>query len=130
MPKAQVYNLTAIKDCGWTALARIRLPSGTLATQAAISSISYSVKDEDGSAIATDVALTVSDVIFDVAQGTAANPDERWSGDSSGFNFAVELPATAFPSATHTRVEFTFTPASGAAFKLLYEGAVLSSFDS
>lgn len=130
MPKAQVYPLTAMKDCGWTALARIRLPSGALATVATIQSISYSVKNEDGTAVATNVALTVADVIFDIPQGTASNPDERWKGDGDGFNFATELPATAFPSATHTRVEFTFTPASGAVFKLLYEGAVLSSFDS
>ena len=124
MPKAQVYKLSAIKDCGWTALARIALPDGTIAQQADISTITCTVMDDDGTANSPG-SLTVANVIFDTLQTS----DGRWDGDSTGFNFAYEVPATSFPAANFTRVEFTFTPAAGAVFKLIYEGVVLTSYD-
>lgn len=125
MATAQVFPAKLYKSAGWTALARIQLPSGANATQASLSSITFKVSDNSGSNTATGT-LVIGTVIFDTLRGTTAVPDSRWTEDSTGFNFAAELPASAFPVQGNYRIEFTFTPASGAAFPLIFEGPALS----
>lgn len=121
--------MTALKDCGWTALARLENPDGDLITQSSITSITAKAFGYDGTETYSGT-LTKTAVVFDILQGTSANPDGRWDGDSTGFNFAFEVPATAFATSGYCRVEFTFTPDAGEVYKLIYEGAVISSADA
>lgn len=124
MPKARVFPFTAVKDCGWTALARVLGPDGELIQQADLSSIVCDVENDAGTAT-LDATLTISAVIFDALQ-----TDDRWQEDGTGFNFAYEVPASAFPAQGNYRIEFTFTPVSGEAFKVIFEGPAHSSFDA
>jgi len=123
MPKAQIHPFTAVKDCGWTALARIQNPDGELVLQATLSAVQCTIKQADGTTT-LDAALTVSSVVFDTLQ----TGDARWTEDDIGFNFAYETPAAAFPDAGHYRIEFRFTPTAGQPYKLMYEGPALGGF--
>ena len=126
MTKAQIFPATFIEDQGWTALARIENPSGSLITQATLSTITYQVYDATTERSSGATALTISSVVFDTLQGTSLS-DSRWAIDSTGYNFRAELPASVFPSdGKDYRVEFKFTPTSGAAFYLLFEGECIA----
>lgn len=127
MPTARVFPFTAFRNSGWTALARVQGPDGANLTQTTTTGVSVTVKQQDGTQTYT-ASLTVADVIFDTLQGTPSNPDARWREDETGFNFACEIPATAFPAAGHYRIEFVFNPAAGEDFPLIFEGAVRSKF--
>lgn len=121
---AGVIKGTVIEDGGATMLARVVGHSGAAITQASLTSISYKVFDLDGTTPDTAIlsgTATVSSVVFDTLQ-----TDSRWSEDSTGFNFAHALAVTAFPSGDHRhRIEYLFTPASGAVFFVLFEVAAI-----
>lgn len=111
-----------VEDSGCTCLGRLLL-NGSNATQAGISSITYSVFDLSSRTPTTPItghdaaALTVSQVIFDTLQ-----TDGRWSEDSTGYNFRHEVAATAFPTGGHRyRIEYRITPASGQVFVVSFE---------
>lgn len=120
MAKAQVIAAAFIEDSGWTALARLELPNGNLATQAAISAIAYQVFR--GSTQTASGSITIANAVFDALQG-ASYADARWQIDALGYNFRFEFPATAFdqPSADF-RVEVKITPVSGEPFHVLWQG--------
>ncbi|QDU97522.1 hypothetical protein [Lignipirellula cremea] len=124
MPKARIFPFLAMKDCGWTALARVQNPDGANITQATVASIACRVTGADGTATHT-ADLTVSAAVSDALLGNSLNLDARWTEDDIGFNFAWETPAAAFPAAGYYRVEFTFVPTTGEPYKLVYEGAAL-----
>lgn len=107
----------AWEDGGATCLARIVGLSGSNITQAVVSSIACTVYDVTGAVSIITPSITVSSVVFDTLQ-----TDSRWDVDSTGFNFAHALPATAFPTYGHVyRVEYKFAPVSGAAYYVVFE---------
>jgi hypothetical protein len=125
MSKHTIYD-TFLEDGGATVLARVYGNAGTAITQASLTSITWAVYNADTEAeILAPAALTVSAVVFDTLQ--TGNP--RWTKDGVGYNFVHALPVTAFPAAVaKTRIQYKFTPTSGAAFWLWAEGPVLEAF--
>jgi hypothetical protein len=112
---------------GATQAARIYGNAGTPITQATISSITCKVFDKNVS-VETPVltpSITVSSVVFDTLQ----DDDPRWTIDETGYNFLHAIAATAFPTNNHIyRIEYIFTPTSGAVFPLVYEGKAEAIF--
>lgn len=121
MAKVRREPAQFIEDSGWTALARLELPSGALATQAAISSITYTV--HNGGTQTTNGTISIATAVFDALQGVAY-ADARWDVDAIGYNFRFEFPATAFPSpGKDYQAEIKITPVSGEPFHVLWQGA-------
>lgn len=108
-----------MQDGGALVMARLRAwDTQALITQADVASISYTIaKRSTGEKVAghTAVAATVADVIFDTIQTPANNP--FWDVDPIGFNFALEIDASAnspFPQAnTDYAITITVTLTSG-----------------
>lgn len=108
------------EDGGAGFLARLVGNSAANVTQASLSSASVKVFDLDSDDPDTAVytaTLTISSVIFDALQ-----TDDRWTVDSTGYNFRHDMPASAFPTGSHNyRVEYKFTPTSGEVFWALFD---------
>lgn len=108
--KASVWNGT-----NPVLMARIRSAAAALITQSSLTSIKYSSRVVD--VPDTEVAgatLTIGDVIFDELQ-----TDDRWTADTTGYNFRYTLPAAAIPTGDTTyAVHFEFTAADGSKFYL------------
>ena len=120
---AKVAKGTVFEDGGATFLARVRGNSGAAITQASLSTITCKVFDLD---VAPDTSIlapsvVIASTVFDTMQG-ASFSDARWTADATGYNFLHEMPATAFPDGQRRyRVEYKFTPVSGAVFWLVFE---------
>lgn len=115
---ASIIRDSAFKDSGAIFLARILASDGTNLVQADVSSITCTVTDITGmpAAVITP-SIVVSVSVFDTLQ-----TDSLWSKDSTGYNFRHAMPATAFPTGGNVyRVEYKFTPASGAVFYVVFE---------
>jgi hypothetical protein len=117
---------------GISLMDRVQGNGGTNITQSSISSIAYTVtrydskpeaeKAQDGTAVITSTALTVSTVVFNSLQ-TAAPWDS--GTDSTGYNFRYDSPAADRPAVTGGgtywhRYDIVFTPTSGAAFAVVW----------
>lgn len=91
-------------------MARVYGASGTAIVQADVSSIEYSVFDKADTSTATATGtLTAASVIFNTLQ-----TDSRWGKDSTGYNFAWNVPASVFATGSKTyRIEVKITPTSG-----------------
>jgi len=110
-----------------TLMGRIRGNDAENIVRADVASIAYSIykldeNDPDSRTAVEDhtaVAVTVNDVIFDALQ----TDDDRWTVDSTGYNFRHTIPisaATAFAVAgVHYLVEYTFTMATGQGEKVI-----------
>jgi len=113
---------------GWTAIARIELPSGVVAAQADIAAVTLTAKRRSNTAggvvTASATALTVASVIFDTLQN-----DARWTDDTTGYNFLYEVPGSVFPVVDEYQLDFVFTPAAGEKFSLRYAGPAQSTFN-
>jgi hypothetical protein len=108
------------EDQGIFLMSRVLGNAGTAITQASLTAITYGVYDvSTGTATVTaGTALVISSVVFNTYQVTAVDP--RWTLDSTGYNFATSIPASAFPSGNATyQVEILFDPASGENFWLV-----------
>lgn len=125
---AVIHYATAFEDAGISLMDRVQGNGGTNITQAAITSISYSVyeytsKDaatqgSGGTLIVGPSSLTVSAVVFDTLQ-TAAPWDS--TADSTGYNFRYNSVAADRPTGDRWhRYEIAFVPASGANFKVVW----------
>ena len=123
MATTEPIKATVWEDGGAALMARVVGNSATAITQAAITSISYSVFDLSGTTPNTAitgysaVSLTVADVVYDTLQ-----TDARWTADSTGYNFRHDIAAAVFATGGHRyRIEYKFTPATGSVFWLVYE---------
>ena len=110
-------NLTApLSTTNWEdsdlfVMARVLAISGSVITQATISSATVKVYDTDsGNALTYSATLTVSSVVYDTLQTS----DSRWTVDATGYNFAYSVPAAAFAHGGRTyQVEIRLVPTSG-----------------
>lgn len=96
-------------------------------TQASLTSITYTVKkyasqidaegDDNATSVITSTSVTISTSIFDTLQTAAP-----WDSDVSpnGYNFKFTLPAASRPTEGWHRVQFTFTPATGEAYPVVW----------
>ena len=115
MSAINIIQDVVFQNGGATYLARVLGNAGTAITQASLSSISCGVYDEDGATPGTAIitpTVTIASAVYDTLQ-----TDSIWTKDTTGYNFKFSIPATGFPIADHRhRIEFKFTPASGAVF--------------
>ena len=119
--------VTVFEDTGATIMARIYGNAGTAITQASLSAIVCKVYDLTDNTLIATRTLTISAVVFDSLQTS----DPRWTQDTTGYNFLDAAPATCFPSGGRTyRLEYVFTPASGAAFAMVAEVNTLNLLSS
>lgn len=128
---AKVNKATAFEATGITLMDRVQGNGGANITQAAITSIAYTVKrypsenDAENCTNATDVVtgtLNKTSVVFDTLQ-TAAPWDS--TADPTGYNFRYDSPVTDRPAVSGGgtywhRYDIVFTPASGAAFAVVW----------
>lgn len=120
MSTAQETYGTVFKQSSAVLLARIVGADAEAIVQADVTAIRYSIlklrecQPDVSEAIAghDDVALTVSEVVFDTLQ-----TDDLWSADVVGYNFRHELDVStdeAFPTAgVSYQVRYEVTPVSG-----------------
>ena len=103
------------EDSGYTVLARILGHDGSEVQQADVSTIAWTISEStDPATVVASGTLSVAAVIYDTLQTS----DDRWSRDTTGFNFAAPMAATSVPSGNKTyQLLYTFTPASGEAYK-------------
>lgn len=106
---------------GAQCIARVRGRDGALITQASITGITFTAYDLDSAtptvAVSGPTALTVSGVVFNAAQ-----TDERWTVDSTGYNFMYEVLESVFTTDGHFyKVVFDFDPASGQDFVIPFK---------
>lgn len=110
---------TAFQDSSKTLLARVVGADAAAVKQADIASIEYTIYALASTGLRGDavegheaVELTVADTIYDTLQ-----TDDRWTKDTTGYNFAHELDVSehaAFPTAgVEYLVEVTLTPTTG-----------------
>lgn len=94
---------------GIIVLARVINPNTkAYISQASLTSVKYEVWDTaTRTKVTAEQTLTIANVVFDTLQTSG------WSTDSTGYNFAVVLAGSNFPSNSTYQVEFKFTPASG-----------------
>jgi len=120
---SNVNYTSVVEDTGKRLMNRITDDQGSDHQQADISSIAYKVFDVND--LTTEIAsasLTVSTVIYDTLQ-----TDSAWDTDTTGYNFGWSAPASIFPTGgIVNKVEISFTPASGEAFKLIWFVRVIS----
>lgn len=123
MPVAQVFPVQAVfEDSGAYLMARIRGTSGAYISQASLGSpggINLRVYEEsvvpetdaeDDDAVVATRNLTVADCVFDSLQTS----DPRWTADTTGYNFLMEILPADLPKGGKTyRFELKFTNASG-----------------
>lgn len=123
---ASIEHFQAFEDTSPALMSRVTGNAGAAITQASLTSITLDVYSEhDGSAVAEDVDVTISSTVFDTLQ-----TDARWTKDSTGYNFRYDCPQTYLPSPGLYRYEFTFDPASGGDFCVVFIGNVLAKRSS
>ena len=107
---------SVFEDGGASLMARVVGNAGANIVQADITSIARNVYV--GSTLSVGpTAMTVATVVFDTLQ-----TDARWGEDSTGYNFRDDVAATVFADGDVIyRIEYSFTPASGEVFWVVYE---------
>lgn len=121
MAAVQSHPFSCWEDTSPALMARVTGNSAANITQASLSAINLYVyrKPALTTDLASGAALTISSVVFDTLQ-----TDSRWTEDSTGYNFRYDLATTYTASPGNYRVEIKFTPSSGAAFFVVWEGEV------
>ncbi len=116
-------DVSVFEDSGLRWMARILGNDGAAIDQADISAIAYSVYNKADLTLATTTGtLDASDVIFDTLQ-----TDSRWGKDSTGYNFAWNVPASVFALGNVTyRIEVKLTPVTGEVFHLVRDVPVVA----
>lgn len=104
---------------GASVLGRIVGHDGQRITRASVSAMQYEVWDVEASPaarVAGPTTLVINSVVFDALQ-----LDARWTLDAVGYNFRLDLPASAFPDAKVYRIEVRLTPLAGQVFRFAFE---------
>lgn len=126
----KINEKTGFAAKGITLMDRVQGNGGTNITQASISTITYTVTRygslddaencQNGTAVIAATALNKATVVFDTLQ--TAVP---WDTDTTGYNFRYDSPAADRPAVAGGgtywhRYDIVFTPASGAAFAVVW----------
>ena len=88
-----IYRHTVIwEDSGYTVLARILGHDGSAITRSDVASIAWVTRERTiPDTIVDSGTLVVADTVYDSLQTS----DDRWSRDTTGFNFAVAMAAAS-----------------------------------
>ncbi len=108
-------------------MARVQM-NGSNISQSDISAVERKIFDADGSTpdTAEDTSdLTVASVVFDDLQ-----TDDRWTEDSTGYNFRDTVVASLLSSPTRYRIEYKFTGAAGEVFFIRWYHRTVSIWGS
>jgi len=124
MPAPQITKGQAFQDGGVALMARIVGNSAVNITQGSITSIALTVLDANTRDIEiAEAAIVVATAVFDALQ-----TDDRWTVDSTGYNFRDDVPAASLADGNKTyRFEYAFTPASGAVFFVVFHVTTLAT---
>ena len=100
------------EDTTNTMLARVVGADAATVVQANVTRIEFKAFDlsiAGSSAVASSTALTISEVIFDTLQ-----TDDRWTKDTTGYNFAHLVPSTVMSKGGHRyQIEYMATFSDG-----------------
>ena len=125
MPAAETVHSIIFEGNDATCLARIQGTDAAELTQAALTSIAYSVYDR--AAPTTSVAsgaVVIATSVFDTLQ-----TDARWTADSTGYNFRHTLAGSTFPTGGRTyMVQYKFTETGGSIAYLQFSIKTLEIF--
>lgn len=99
---------------------RVYNPSGSLITQATVSSISARYRRKDRTDTLTSSSPVVASTVYNSLQTDIFWKDDRGNlYDDLGYNFRWDFSASIFTAyAALYGLEFTFTPSSGAAYTI------------
>lgn len=114
-----VCETYGFEDSPVTFMRRITGHNGDYIVQADITSIAWKVYDlaDTSTTVATGTCVVASTVSNSLVTG-----DSRWTRDDTGYNWIYTMAGTSFPTGKRTYwVEFTFTPASGGAFVVVFK---------
>ena len=118
MQATDIILETIWEDGDATNLARVHL-DGSNITQAGITTIIRKIFDLDTATPTTAIdttSLTIASAVFDTLQ-----TDDRWTEDSTGYNFRDVVAGSEYATANHRyRVEYVFTSSGGAVFPVVY----------
>lgn len=84
-------------------------------TQSTVSSITYRVSNEVGDVTVDSGSLTASAVIFNTLQ-----TDDRWTFDSTGYNFRYAMNKNQLPEAGVFIATFMIVPTTGEQFPIVF----------
>lgn len=116
--KLIIGQTQGFEDSSFVFLACIRGSDGELITQADLTSITPQVTDvTNNGETSAKTALTISGVILDTPDTDHPIWLDEFPGDTIGYNFIFEAPASWFPAAAEYAVEFIFVPTSGAEYQ-------------
>ena len=127
MANAVITQATVLEDSGVVLLARVRGADGSYITQASLTSInvySYDLNGDTSTPVYSDESVTISAVVFDALQTS----DARWTVDTTGYNVAYTMSATALPLRSTYQVEMVFDPVSGDDFTIAYQIETLERY--
>lgn len=118
MVAASVHRITVWEDNGFSLMDRLIGNDATDLTQAAVTSIAWSIYDlADATVAFATGTLTVATVVFNSLQ-----TDARWTTDSTGYNFRWDVPATTLTGGDRVyKFEIKFTMTSGEPFHDVWE---------
>lgn len=129
-PRPVAGKATAWEDSAVSLMGRVVASTAAKLIQSTTSTITYAVYSRTiddpppGSTVvvAAGTPLTVATVIFNTLK-----IDDRWTADTTGYNFRYDPPVTETPTGGLTyRWEVTFTPTTGAAFVAVWEVEALA----
>ena len=107
MPSVGYIQGTVWEDTTPYLMARVVGATAEILTRSDISSVSYTVVDIDDNTTVVASGSPSKDTVF----FNSLQTDARWTKDSTGYNFAFALPATALPNGQQTYVvDFQITP--------------------
>lgn len=121
-----IAKAVVIEDSAAVLLARVLKASGAPIVQADVSSISVKVFDAgEASQVGSTYTPTVSAVVYNTLQ-----TDSRWSEDTTGYNLAIALAGSYWPTAGRYQAEVKITPVSGDAFYVVFALEALNIFSA
>ena len=108
-------HLVIWEDSGYTVLARILGHDGAAIEQADVSAITWTVSERTVPDTVVDSGtLAIVSTVFDTLQ----TADDRWTMDTTGFNFAVAMEAATVPNGNKAyHLRFIFTPVAGEVYQ-------------
>lgn len=129
MTQARVFSGAIVEKADNTFVARLRY-QGALLVTANVDTVACKVQrwERDGGDKTVTYEMPDSpdlidpaDVMFDTLQ-----TDERWTQDSTGYNFLCTIPASAFPGDDPYFILFTITTTAGAVIQLPFASDAIS----
>lgn len=117
MPTGAIIGHSIVwEDSGGSVMGRVHGVDGEVMVRADITSITFKIFNAKTDAVVDTGTLTIADVIFDTLQ-----TDNRWSLDSTGYNFRHDYGNDAFPDPAVYRYEAIFTATNGTKFPVARE---------